>query len=406
MSDDATRTAYERELAQVIGGAARRAPRAPGGYAAQVLTRSRRRRARTQAILAAVAVVVVAGGGGIGLREALGADPPVAAGPAREATPSPAMTLPAMPAVPDPVAQVWPEAVHTIPAKLPDGRRGRPLTLLDEHTVLLETWESFEKADAVHTYDLRTGRTRKVTDIRTPKGVFASGFAVGEGKLVWQTIDKMRTSFWSVPLSGGKPTAVKTDTPVEGRGDKLVVTGGKIAFSLHEGGVFTLPLEGGAVTPVEGAGRHHILKWPWVGTPGAYTPDNEPSFERILNVETGQTSQALVRPGEEDIRCGVTACVGRGPGRKPFYRLRDGSGERALPDSTPGLAHDRFMTAQVRPGVQALLDLTTGRSGDLGVRPDAEGRQVSVQPGLDPYDRLIAYELKNEYVLIDLARIR
>ncbi|WP_336216609.1 hypothetical protein [Nonomuraea sp. LPB2021202275-12-8] len=151
--------------------------------------------------------------------------------------------------------------------KLPNGRKGRPLTLIDDRTLLLETGQSFENADALHTYDLETGKTRKMTDIRTPKGVFASGYAVGGGRIVWQTIDNMKTSFWSAPLSGGQPTAVGTDTPIKGRGDGLVVAGDRIAFSLHEGGVFTLPLEGGAVTPVRVAERHHILRWPWVGTP-------------------------------------------------------------------------------------------------------------------------------------------
>ncbi|MER5426877.1 hypothetical protein [Streptosporangium roseum] len=391
----------EHDLSRIIGRAVDRAPQAPGDYSTQILAHSRRRRARTQALLAAAAVVLVVGGGAVAVRGVVGGEPPVAATPTSEAMPSPMMTTPA------PIAQVWPEAVHTIPMKLPNSRKGRPLTLIDDRTLLLETWQSFEKADALYAYNLKTDQTRKITDIRTPKGVFASGYVVGGGKIVWQTIDNMRTSFWSVPLSGGQPTAVETDAPVEGRGDGLVVAGDKIAFSLHEGGVFTLPLEGGAVTPVQGAERHHILQWPWVGTPGEYTPDKGPSFEEILNVETGETSKALVRPDEESVRCGVTTCAGRRLGHNSFYRLRDGSRERDLPQSTMGLAYDRFMTVDLAPtGGQTLLDLATGRSGDLGLRPDAKGQVSIIQPGLNPYNRLIAYELKGQYVIIDLAKIR
>ncbi|WP_043624875.1 hypothetical protein [Nonomuraea candida] len=51
---------------------------------------------------------------------------------------------------------------------------------------------------------------------------------------------------------------------------------------------------------------------------------------------------------------------------------------------------------------QALLDLATGRSGDLGLRPDAKGQMISVRPG---NDRLVAYEIKGQYVIIDLARV-
>ncbi|MEU4330234.1 hypothetical protein [Nonomuraea dietziae] len=153
--------------------------------------------------------------------------------------------------------------------------------------------------------------------------------------------------------------------------------------------------------------RHHILNWPWVGTPGQYTPDNEPSFEEILDAETGQVSKALVRPGEEDVRCGVTTCTGRRSDGSFFHRLRDGSSEQDLPERTLGLAFDRFATVHLHPGRgQVLLDLTTGRSGDLGLRPDAEGQVSSIQPGIDPYDRLVAYELEGRYVIIDLARIR
>ncbi|GAA2671137.1 TolB-like translocation protein [Nonomuraea recticatena] len=391
----------ERDLSRVIARAAERAPRAPADYSTQILARSRRRKVRIQALLTAAAVVLVAGGGSVAVRATLSGEPPVAATPTPDATPSLTMPMPA------PVAQVWPQAVHTIPMKLPNGRKGRPLTLIDDRTLLLETWQSFEKADALYAYDLKTDQPRKITDIRTPKGVFASNYAVGGGRIVWQTIDKMRTNFWSAPLSGGQPAAVETDTPIKGRGDGLVVTGDKIAFSLHEGGVFTLPLEGGAVTPVEGADRHHILNWPWVGTPGQYTPDNEPSFEEILDAETGQVSKALVRPGEEDVRCGVTTCTGRRPDGSFFHRLRDGSSEQDLPERTLGLAFDRFVTVHLHPRRgQVLLDLTTGRSGDLGLRPDAKGEVSSIQPGIDPYDRLVAYELEGRYVIIDLARIR
>ncbi|MFC7647225.1 hypothetical protein ACFQX6_46905 [Streptosporangium lutulentum] len=178
------------------------------------------------------------------------------------------------------------------------------------------------------------------------------------------------TEFWSVPISGGRPTAVDTAAPVKGGGDRLTVVGDKLAFSVLEGGVFTVPLGGGTVEPVAGAGRHHILRWPWVGTPGEYTPNHETSFEDLLNVETGETSKAVVRPGEQDVRCGVTTCIGNRSEGPSFHRLRDGSQERDLPGSAfMGLGADRFQTVDMprpRDG-QYLIDLVTGKSGDLGL---------------------------------------
>ncbi|MEU7861800.1 hypothetical protein [Nonomuraea sp. NPDC049141] len=389
----------EDDLHRVIGSASECAPHAPIDFSARIAARSRRRRTRGQALVAAVAVVIVAGGTGLAARGTSDDSAPIAVRPAR--TPSSPSTLP------DPVEKVWPSAVRKIPAKLPGGRKFQPRTFIDDHTLLLETWESFEKADAVYAYDLDTGQTRKITEISTPKGVYASGYAIGGGRIVWQTIENMRTRFWYVPISGGEPAAIDTGRAVKGRVDELSVAGDKLAFSLFEGGVFTVPLEGGTVTPVAGADRHHILRWPWVGSPGQYTPDNEPSFEELLNVETGQTSKAVIHPGEQNVRCGVLTCVGRRPDQPSFYRLRDGSQERDLPDSTLGLAFDRLMTVSLdQPrGAQALLDLASGKSADLGLRQDAKGQGISIHPGLT-YEPLMAYELKDQYVIINLTKIR
>ncbi|GII02862.1 hypothetical protein [Planobispora takensis] len=410
----------EADLRAALGHAAERAPRAPGALSAHVVARSRRR-TRGRALVAAAAAVLVAGGIGVAVRGA-GDDPASpAVDPARTASaevtqsaPSPSQEAAELP---EPVEKVWPDAVWKIPAELPGGRKFHPLSFIDDRTLLLETWESFEKADAIYAYELDGGRTRKITDIRTPKGVFASGHTVGDGLVVWQTIDEgdgdetkgtRVTRFWSVPLGGGTPREIGTDRPVRGRGDELAVTGGRLAFSLHEGGVFTVPLGGGTVEPVPGAERHHILRWPWVGTPGEYTPDTETSFEELLNAETGERNTAVVRPGERFVRCGVTTCAGSRPDGTAFHRMRDGSRERDLPGGVAftGLAADRFETVNLPmpPGGEYLHDLVTDKSGDLGIRPDAKGESISVQPGLGD-GRLVSYPLGDEYVIIDLARI-
>ncbi|GAT70117.1 hypothetical protein PS9374_05797 [Planomonospora sphaerica] len=408
----------EENLHAALRRAAERAPRAPGALSSQVAARSRRRRARAHALFAAAAVVVVAGGTGLAVRGAGGDTAPPVLSPSPASTAGTASGTPSPPAVPEPVEEVWPQAVWKIPARLPGGGKFQPRAFVDDRTVLLETWESFEKANALHAYDLDTGDVRKVADIRTPKGVFASGYSVGEGRIVWQTIEEgdgdeskgtRVTKFWSVPVEGGEPAAVTTDRPVVGRGDRLTVTGGKLAFSLFEGGVFTVPLGGGTVEPVPGADRHHILLWPWVGTPGEYTPDGEPSFEELLNAETGETSRATVRPGERNVRCGVTVCAGdRGDGTS-FHRSRDGSQELDLPSGVfaePAL--DRFYAAHLpgSPGGQYLYDRLTGRSGDLGLRPNARGESIAItlSPGVND-GRLVAYPLKGKYVIIDLERL-
>jgi hypothetical protein len=419
MNDD-----LEDVLRRTLGHASQRAPQAPSSLSAQITTHSLRRRARVQALVAAVAVAVVASGAVVAVR---GSDSPAPTVVNPTQAPSSATATPAPSGEPtseapsgkqasethEPIEKVWPQAVWKIPAKLPGIRKYQPRIFIDDHTLLLETWESFEKANAIYAYDLDGGQVRKIADIRTPKGVFASGYTAGAGRIVWQTINQVdgsrATEFWSAPIAGGQPTVINTVTPVKGGGDHLTVVGDKLAFSVFEGGVFTVPLGGGTVEPVTGADRHHILRWPWVGTPGESTPNRETSFEDLFNVETGERSKAVVRPGEENVRCGVTTCTGDRQGSPSFYRLRDGSQERDLPGSAAlGLGADRFQTVfSPRPrGGQYMIDLVTGKTGDLGLPPpDAKGQSISVQPGIGD-DRLVSYPVKGEHVVIDLTKIR
>ncbi|WP_433351729.1 hypothetical protein ACQP25_01835 [Microtetraspora malaysiensis] len=395
----------EEVLRSTLGHASELAPHAPSDLSTHIARRSRVRRMRAQALVAAAAVVVIAGGAAMAVRGA-GHDP-TAVSPS--VTPSPTATETRIPAS---VAKVWPEAVWKIPAKLPGLRKFQPRGFIDDRTLLLETWESFEKADAIYAYDLDSGRNYKITNIRTPKGVFASGYTVGGGRIVWQTIDEAGaeqvTSFWSAPVTGGKATAIATERVVKGGGDKLAVAGDRLAFSLREGGVFTVPLDGGAVEPVAGAAGHHILRWPWVGAPGRDISEGERGFQELLNVETGERSRAVIHPGERYVWCGVTTCSGSKADHTPFSRLRDGSQERRLPQSSLfGLARDRFLTVRLPnpPGGQALYDVVTGKSGDLGRRPPAKGQSYAIELSLGD-GRLVAYPLGNEYVIIDLAKIR
>ncbi|GIH21820.1 hypothetical protein Aph01nite_01300 [Acrocarpospora phusangensis] len=392
----------EADIRRALDHASARAPHAPTGLADRIVARSRRRRTRAQALVAALTVAAVAAGVGVAVRGGDTLDQTAV-------TPTPSPTATAPPPAPEPVEKVWPEAVWKIPAKLPDGPALRPRVFIYGRTLLLETWASFEKANALYTYDLATQEIRKIADIRTKKGVYASGYAAGAGLVVWQTIEKvegrMSSRFWSVPISGGEPAEIRTDS-VPGRADTLAVAGDRLAFSVMEGGVFTVPLGGGTVTPVPGADRYHILRWPFVGSVGRYTPNGETAFQELLNVDTGATSRAVVRPGEKNVVCGVWMCSGGRPDGTPFYRPRDGSQERDLPSwSLFGLAADRFMTLYRGDlGIDVLHDLRTGKSGDYGYRDDDSGKSIGVEPALGD-GRLLTYPLGDHNVVIDLSRI-
>ncbi|MFI7133877.1 TolB family protein [Nonomuraea sp. NPDC050153] len=435
-------TDLEDKLSRVLSGAAHRAPQAPAGLAATVKTRHRRRRARTAAVRAAAAVVLVAGGVGA-VVSAMGAsaEPHPAVSATGEAEPS-------ADKIPPRIEKVWPQAVHKIPAKLPDGRAYYPQLLLDDQTLLVMTGVSDGKRQFLWSYDLGTGQPRQIAEIPSTKGsaIFADGVAAGGGDIVWWASykegDRPRVArIWTVPATGGRPRPV-TDVPLgnvmkQGHINGLTVTGSDVVFAYEKGGVYRVPLSGGSPQPVKGAERHHILQWPWVGI-----HRGKAIFRELLNVETGERRDAVVK-ADEEVRCGVDRCVGVavryrtvkvkpprdrsgkeikcGTRRCPdtartgtilrrFVRDRDGSHERELPSAfQPGddAGLDRFFRITLDgPGNQAvptLYDADTGRSADLGIRPDANRSMAIPDGGLD---RLMTYPIKNEMYVLDLAAIK
>ncbi|GII94152.1 TolB family protein [Sinosporangium siamense] len=435
-------TDLEDKLSRVLSGAAQHAPQAPAGLVATVKARHRRRRTRTTAVHAAAAVVLTAGGVGAAV-STLG----------RAAEPHPVVSAtdkaePPTDRIPPLVEKVWPEAVHKIPARLPDGRRYDPQLLLDDRTLLVMTGADDGERLSLWSYDLGTGRPRQIAEIPPTRGsaISADGVAAGGGHIVWWASYKVAGSprvarIWTVPAAGGRPRPV-ADVPLgnvmkEGHITGLTVTGPDVVFAYEKGGVYRVPLRGGSPQPVKGAERHHILQWPWVGV-----HHGKAFFRELLNAETGERRDAVVK-ADEEVRCGVLRCAGVamryktvkverprdrsgkeikcGTRRCPdtvqtqtvlrrFVRDRDGSHERDLPTTfyQGDVARlERFFDVTLRgPGnrsIQTLYDAETGRSADLGIRPDAKGRSTVPNGRLD---RLMTYSLKNEMYVLDLAAIK
>ncbi|GAA1644125.1 hypothetical protein GCM10009733_046520 [Nonomuraea maheshkhaliensis] len=436
-------TDLEDKLSRVLSGAALDAPQAPAGLLAAVKTRHRRRRARSAALTAAAAVVLVAGGVGV-VVNTLG----VAAEP-RPAVSATGEGGPPVDKVPPPVEKVWPQAVHKIPARLPDGRKYYPQLLLDDRTLLVMTGVSDGQRQYLWSYDLGTGRPERIAEIPSTKGsaIFADDVAAGGGHIVWWASVKEKggprvARIWTVPATGGRPRRV-ADVPLgdvmkEGHIQGLTVTGSDVAFSYEKGGVYRVPLSGGSPQPVKGAERHHILSWPWVGV-----HQGKSIFREVLNVETGARNEAVVKTGEE-VRCGVERCWGtlgryetiKVPERRDrsgkvltcggrkcpktvqtrtvlrgFVRDRDGSHEhemtKLLRDGGVEAGLERFFqVASLGPGEQfvaALYDADTGKSAELGLRPE-DGRGMAMPDSGS--DRLLAYEVGDEMYVLDLAAIK
>ncbi|MGN9843584.1 hypothetical protein ACTMTI_36210 [Nonomuraea sp. H19] len=399
----------EETLRRTFGQAAEQAPRLPGPLPARLESIHLRRRRRARMALAAAAVVLVAGGTAAVLR---GGDITTAVQDA--AASGRGATRPS-----EHVERVWPEAVRKIPAKGPGGEAWRPVTFIDDRTLLLVTASAGPEgeATAVYSYDLDSNAHRKIANMPGPenRSSFAGGFAVGGGHLVWWTSTKDRIAhLWAVPVEGGKPRIVADHSIKEGDGsgiDSLSVVDDKIVFSLYVGGVFTVPVAGGTVQPVEGGAGMHVLAWPWVGTPGVGGEPHGAPFGRIRNVETGETRTAVIHPGEELRICGVTICLGETQDGKNFFRQRDGSSQKNVPDVVSPvipLTQNRFYVSPYLgsggPAGVGLHDLDRGKSADLGIQGESGG--FMMMPSADPTGRLLSYTIGDDLYLIDLAEIR
>ncbi|MEU4536317.1 hypothetical protein AB0G15_15775 [Streptosporangium sp. NPDC023825] len=420
-------TDIEDKLSRVLAGAADQVPeRARIRLSAAVRARRRPRRAPA-ALLAAAAVVVVAGGAGTAVR-ALG--PPAVKQPAVSATDAQGPTPQPPPAPeekPPPIERVWPGALHKLPAKLPDGRAYYPQSLLDDRTMLVMTGRSDGARQFLWTYDLEGGGPRRIAEIPTRNStLYAEGVTAGGGDVVWwasyKESGRQRVArIWTVPVGGGTPRKV-ADVPLEdimrkGHIGKLEVVGRDVVFSLESGGVYRVPLRGGEPRAVPGAEGRYLLRWPWVGLhldrdnpriQGNVT--NLVVFAKLFNVETGARRDAVVKPEEKFVRCGIDRCYGQslptGAGPRNFVRDRDGSRERVLPPEIqlgddPGL--ERFYKRAPVTGGVFLYDLVTGTSADLGVR----GKKMGITPLPDGgFDRLMAYRVGKRMYVVDLAAIR
>ncbi|GAA3804157.1 hypothetical protein GCM10022226_24960 [Sphaerisporangium flaviroseum] len=453
-------TDLEDALSRTFTHAAAHAPTAPADLVRKVGERhSRRRRGIVVASAAIVAVVTV--GSTFTVRELASTSPP--AGPATGVTDAPAPptddataqvtdapsaeeSRPAQQDAankPPPIKEVWPQAVHMLPATLPDGRKFGPQLFLDDHTLLVTTESSFEKADTLLSYDVETGKVTEVARIKTPAraDIFPSDFVSGDGQVAWWTSSKQGEGFvvdiWAVATTGGTPHKVTSipGTADMGGIDHLEIADGKATWSLVlGGGVYQAPLSGGRAEAIPGTEGMHLIQWPWAGSPSfrevaetsradgsepsggtGAAQKAEPVFSHLLNVQTGERREANLDLGESPGSrwgCGITWCTGS-TREGSVARRRDGSEERRLPGRTGGMSEaaalDRITVVMTdyprdKRGV-ALYDLATGRSGDLGIRPASNG-SMSFPGIMSGAQRLISYPLNGKLAVVDFAAIK
>jgi hypothetical protein len=359
----------EQDLAEALRRAADGAPDPADLLAGLGERRRRRTRQRYRAALAAAGVVAVAVGGTAvvrgGHQTAAVANRP----PATSTTTTTATTIRKEPA--KPAREVWPEAVFTMPKKAADGSAYRPVTALSPTEILVRAESSFEKAGRLEVYDLANHTSRVVTEMaRHGKGYFEQRAEVGPGHVAWYgtrpDTDGKWADFWVAPLQGGRPVRIGEVTGALAEVETLDVTGDHVVWSPRSGGVYRIPIGGGAVEKTPDADGLWLLSWPWaadvpVGTNTMDASDRNQSL--LVNLETGEHRAVTAAAGVHRLRCAVEWCVGRSGEHLVAQRL-DGSATRNLP--APSSEQTAYGGRFVWIG-PSLYDIATGRSGMLSV---------------------------------------
>ncbi|GAA3078315.1 hypothetical protein GCM10017600_06500 [Streptosporangium carneum] len=369
----------------MLADAADAAPGPEGDLVETVRMRWRRRaRRRLQSAFAVLGVLAVVGGGTAVARGAFfrgGGEGDVFTA----VTPTAAQSSALDPDVVDirPVSEIWPSAVFKIPAAAADGWKYRPITGLSATQLLLSAESSFEKAGRLEVYDTTAGRSTVLTQMPAPEGVkgyFAQDVEVGTDYVAWwgetpNTPDKW-ADFWVAPRTGGPARRVGEVTGALAEVTRLGVTRDSVVWSAGDGGIYRMPLGGGASERIEGTEGLHLLTWPWAADAGGKDEETVPGNQtRLVNLETGQTTEVDVQEEVKGLRCGPVWCFGA-EGGAALAQRPDGSDRRTLPGLGEG-SEPSLLT-----GGTGFL----GFFGVLGVGPQEadENRYVPLAVVYDP----------------------
>ncbi|MBO3751751.1 hypothetical protein J5X84_37245 [Streptosporangiaceae bacterium NEAU-GS5] len=367
-----------------------------GGVAAR---RRRRTRRRHRAAFAAAAVVTIVVAGTLALRGAHGAQP-IAARPAMPTTPA---TQPSWAGAPSPERQptadeVWPEAVFLMPKKAADGSAYRLQTAISPTEVLVMAEASFEKAGRIEVYDLKAHTSRVVVPMpQHPKGYFEQGAVAGDTYIAWWGTTPESpgwADFWVAPREGGAPVKVGEVRGGLADVDQMAVTRDHVIWSPAAGGVYRMPISGGAPERIPGTDGLWLTDWPsavdvrdlWYGSGPPSSPETNQSV--LADLKTGARKDVGgIRPaGVTGWRCSTTWCYGS-DGQSTVISRTDGSAMRTVPGlMLSGTIHG----GRFAEGGAGVYDLATGRTGQVMART-AEGEASSRAVGTSASPTLVYY---------------
>ncbi|MEU4535482.1 hypothetical protein AB0G15_11505 [Streptosporangium sp. NPDC023825] len=327
--------------------------------------------------------------------------PPVPTVPTARPTPRTGVLAP-------PVRQVWPGAVHEIPATGPGGRVFTPDVFVTGR-VVAGRGLTRNRLDGIWSYDVDRRRFTRIAPLKNPN-VMNAPLVFGDGYLAWSTLRDRLTEIWAVPVTGGVPRRIASVAAVlvddTYRGVDLAIAGGAAVWSpLDGGGVYRAPLTGGKASLVDGTRGFHLVDWPWAGRPEQDMMSDRPAarpMESLKNVLTGETRGAAPPAGLTSWSdCGVTWCLN---GAEAWRR--DGTNRHGLPGTAHGLLYSgRFVLLHQRSrdgrGASSLHDVATGRTGLLFPVPTRRGDKAP--PTLYVHEGMFRFRSgPGRQVLVDL----
>ncbi|GIJ64203.1 hypothetical protein [Virgisporangium aurantiacum] len=331
--------------------------------------------------------------------------------------------------------EAWPDAVATLPNRLPDGGIYRIVAMLPDNRYLVLTGPkpaNFQDFPAngfldakVAIFDAGRNTVTVLTDPNASAGT-SSYFNVYAGTVgdhaMWYAYatrdQKEEREIWSAPLSGGSPRKLVTLTADE-------PTDVADAFSVtHSGVVWRLPTPGFRHGPGQSDERKTVGFYrigPTGGTPelvpgsegftpaavaGWFTSDRELANGNLWNLTTGERRAWTRNPAVVEMRCGPLWCGGNNATGRPVMQKLDGSGYVELPTgsaisptSDGRMAYYTYKQTQ-QGSDNVVWDMSTGRAATFPVFGSSS--PVSRGGGRD----FTAWEQDGKVILLNFLKIK
>ncbi|MGW3346748.1 TolB family protein [Nonomuraea rubra] len=382
----------EDELIGALRAAGEHAPDDGGELLAGVALRRRRRTRRRVRVLAAAAAVVVLSVGIRGVLLSGGGEGDLATTPAPE-PPAPRSA---------PVEELWPDAVFTLPMEAPDGARRVPMTGISPTEVLvLARMPGMDARGRLEVYDTTAGRSRLVAELPRSRQFVIPSVAADGRNVVWQvSAGKSVREIWTAPLAGGRARLVTELTGGRSDLDAISVNDDQVIWSERSGGVWRVPLAGGAPDRIAAADGLHLLRWPWASDAPA-GPDLGDRNQTVLVDLTLITSHEVDSlPEAKGVRCGPHWCLGRRAGGSFLQRI-NGSDLRAI-DGVFGHPKPLSMAPLLNrfvPLKNGVHDIATGSTATI------EARTLALGAAGEPSTVIYWSERRGSYEVLNLAAV-